>query len=110
MNEPKKKQRSPANKVPSITARRTQLHCGGVLQTSNGPCRCIVNNISTSGAAVSLTHSINVGAMVSLVIPGLGNFRGNVVWQSGVTCGIRFTSEERVPTIGLATREDRGLH
>lgn len=101
----------PSSFLPPLGTPRTRLHRSGVLQTTHGPYRCIVNNISDGGANVSVDATasadkpLTVGAKVSLTIAGLGYFQGQIVWQNGTTCGMRFAEGERASLDGLVVRE-----
>lgn len=107
---------SKRNSKPAITPfpnedlRRAKLHRAGVLQTSQGPYRCMVNDISIGGANLSLDKIICANGHVTLTIPGLGSFRGEFIWRNGTRYGMRFDDSEGVPAIGLLARTGRQSH
>jgi hypothetical protein len=73
--------------------RRRQLLWSGVLQTARGPAQCTVVDISHGGARVSVGSAVGAGQAVTLVVTGLGMFRGTVVWSEGGTIGIEFAQD-----------------
>ena len=70
--------------------RRRQLLWSGVLQTARGPAQCTVIDISQGGARISVAAAVERGQAVTLVVTGLGMFRGTVVWTDGANIGIEF--------------------
>jgi hypothetical protein len=73
--------------------RRRQLLWSGVLQTARGPAQCTVVDISAGGARVCAAASVEPGQAVTLVVTGLGMFRGAVVWSEAGNIGIEFANE-----------------
>jgi hypothetical protein len=73
--------------------RRRQLLWSGVLQTARGPAQCTVVDISAGGARISVAASVEPGQAVTLVVTGLGMFRGTVIWSEGATIGIEFAPD-----------------
>lgn len=72
--------------------RRRQLLWSGVLQSARGPMQCIVIDISRGGARVSVGAAsvVALGQAVTLLVLGMGLFRGTVVWAEDGSIGIRF--------------------
>lgn len=106
MREPNKKTNAHEIHITGLTQRRRQLQCVGILQAADGPCRCIVSNISVGGANLLLDELVDVSGEVSLTITGFGTFRGEIVWQDGARCGMRFASGQSLPMVGLTVREN----
>jgi PilZ domain len=75
--------------------RRRQITWSGVLQTARGPCQCLVNDISSGGARLSLGAAVNTGQHVTLLVTGLGMYRGTVVWAEAGNVGIRFAEDKK---------------
>ena len=74
--------------------RRRQLLWSGILQTACGPVQCIVVDISRSGARLSAGAAVKVGQAVTLLVAGMGMFRGTVVWAESGTIGLKFAEEK----------------
>lgn len=72
---------------------RKQLLWSGVLQTARGPCPCTVMDISRGGARLAMGPAVKVGQAVTLVVTGMGMFRGAVVWEEAGSLGIQFSEE-----------------
>lgn len=106
MREPTKKTKTIENHLSGLTLRRRHLQCLGILQTPNGPCRCTVGNISVGGANLLLDELVDVSGEISLTISGFGTFRGEIVWQDGLRCGMRFAGGQRLPIVGLMVPEN----
>lgn len=88
-----------AQPIEAREDRRRQLLWSGVLQTARGPCHCLVVDISQGGARVSAAAAVEIGQAVTLVVTGLGLFRGSVMWSEMGNIGIRFAPE---PVAGRA--------
>lgn len=73
--------------------RRRHILWSGVLQTARGPCSCLVVDISSGGARLSAAAVVEIGQAVTLVVTGLGLFRGTVIWSEAGNIGIRFAPE-----------------
>lgn len=73
-------------------ASRRQLLWSGVLQSARGPVQCLVIDISRGGARLSVgaAAAIALGQAVTLLVSGMGLFRGTVVWTEPGTVGISF--------------------
>lgn len=84
---------TPAQPIDERQDRRRQLLWSGVLQTARGPAQCTVVDISHGGARVSVAAAVNPGQAVTLVVTGLGLYRGMVVWSEGGTIGIEFAQD-----------------
>jgi len=84
---------TPAQPVEARQDRRRQLLWSGVLQTARGPGHCIVIDISHGGARVSRVPSVDIGQAVTLLVTGLGMFRGKVAWAEPDCLGIAFAPE-----------------
>lgn len=106
MREPNKKSKSRENHLTGLTLRRRELQCVGILQAPSGSCRCTVSNISVGGANLLLDELVDVSGEISLTITGFGAFRGEIVWQDGARCGMRFVGGQRLPLVGLTVREN----
>jgi len=106
VREPNKKAKTHKNHLPGLTLRRRQLQCVGILQAPNGPCRCFVSNISVGGANLLLDELVDVSGEISLTITGFGTFHGDIVWQDGARCGMRFAGGQSLPIVGLTAREN----
>ena len=74
--------------------RRRQLLWSGILQTARGPVQCIVIDISRGGARLSAAAAVKVGQAVTLLVAGMGMFRGTVVWTEPGTIGVQFAEEK----------------
>lgn len=72
--------------------RRGQLLWSGVLQTSRGPVHCLVLDISPGGARLSVGATIASGEAVTLMVAGMGMFRGSVAWAEPGTVGVVFAA------------------
>jgi hypothetical protein len=70
--------------------RRRQLLWSGILQTARGPVHCIVIDISRGGARLTAAVAVTVGQAVTLLVTGMGMFRGTVVWAESGTIGVKF--------------------
>jgi hypothetical protein len=77
----------------SCEERRSHLVWGGVLQTARGPVQCRVADLSRGGARLSVGVEIAVGQAVTLIVTGIGTFRGAVVWAASGTVGLQFAAE-----------------
>ncbi len=75
------------------TERRRQLLWSGVLQTARGPVQCIVADISQGGARLSLGAAVAQGEAVTLMVAGMGMFRGTIAWAEPGTVGVAFAAE-----------------
>ena len=73
--------------------RRRQLLWSGILQTARGPVQCIVVDISRGGARITAGAAVKVGQAVTLLVTGMGMFRGTVVWAEPGTIGVKFAEE-----------------
>lgn len=73
--------------------RRRHLLWSGVLQTARGPSQCTVMDISSGGARLCLAPAHEVGQAVTLLVHGLGLFRGTVIWRDVGELGIAFADE-----------------
>ena len=76
------------------TDRRRHLLWSGMLQTARGPAQCTVIDISRGGARLSAAASVTVGQSVTLLVTGMGLFRGAVVWTEPGTIGVKFVEEK----------------
>jgi len=85
----------PAGPPEERLDRRRQLLWSGMLQSASGPCPCTVVDISSGGAKLSTAATVKVGQAVTLLVSGIGMFRGTVVWTEGGSVGIAFTDEPR---------------
>jgi hypothetical protein len=74
--------------------RRRQLLWSGILQTARGPVQCIVVDISRGGARLSAGAVVKIGQAVTLLVTGMGMFRGTVVWTEPGTIGVKFAEEK----------------
>ncbi|HXQ50505.1 MAG TPA: PilZ domain-containing protein [Stellaceae bacterium] len=83
---------APEIAVEDREARRRQLLWSGVLQTARGPVQCIVIDISEGGARLSAGAVVNVGQSVTLMVQGMGMYRGSVVWTEAGTIGVKFAA------------------
>lgn len=63
------------------------------MQTARGPCPCIVVEISRGGARVSGVAPVETGQPVTLLVSGMGLYRGTVVWRESGSFGISFADE-----------------
>lgn len=80
----------------SLAARadsRKQLVWMGILQTARGPLRCLVADIRSEGARLSQAGEVRAGQMATLVVAGVGNFRGKIVQTDEPGLAIRFAPE-----------------
>lgn len=82
-----------ASPIESREDRRRQILWSGVLQSARGPCNCLITDISSGGARISAVTSVEIGQAVTLIVTGLGLFRGSVVWTEPGTIGIRFSDD-----------------
>jgi hypothetical protein len=73
--------------------RRRQILWSGVLQSPRGPIHCLVTDISRGGArlSVSAETGLKPGQAVTLMVTGMGHFRGTIAWTESGAIGIRFT-------------------
>jgi hypothetical protein len=78
----------------SAEERRAHLVWGGVLQTARGPVSCMVADLSRGGARVSVATEIPVGQAVTLIVTGIGTFRGAVVWADPGRVGLQFVAPQ----------------
>ncbi|HUB96122.1 MAG TPA: PilZ domain-containing protein [Stellaceae bacterium] len=76
----------------SAEERRAHLVWGGVLQTVRGPVPCRVADLSRGGARLSVAADIAVGQAVTLVVTGIGTFRGAVIWADTGELGLAFAA------------------
>ncbi len=75
--------------------RRRQLLWSGILhETARGPVQCIVIDISRGGARLSAAAAVKVGQAVTLLVAGMGMYRGTVVWSEAGTIGLQFIEEK----------------
>jgi hypothetical protein len=74
--------------------RRRQLLWSGILQTARGPVHCVVIDISRGGARLSAAAAVKIGQSVTLLVAGLGMYRGTVVWVQDGTIGLKFIEEK----------------
>ena len=74
--------------------RRRQLLWSGILQTARGPVQCIVIDISRGGARLSAAAAVKTGQAVTLLVAGMGMYRGTVVWSEAGTIGLQFIEEK----------------
>ncbi len=74
---------------------RRQMLWSGVLQTARGPCACIVVDLSHGGARISGVVAVEIGQSVTLVVSGMGLYRGTVVWRESGSLGISFADQRR---------------
>jgi hypothetical protein len=84
----------------SVDARRDarrQLLWSGTLQTSQGPCQCIVVDLSRGGAKLQLAKPVKIGQLVTLVVAGIGTYRGTVIWCENGSLGVKFAEERATP-------------
>lgn len=72
---------------------RKHVPWSGVLQTARGPFQCRVVDISPGGVKLSLAAEIPIGQPVTLIVAGLGAFRGEIVWQNDGMMGVKFAEE-----------------
>jgi hypothetical protein len=82
-----------ASGAPTMDQRRAarRRFCwSGTLQTSEGPFPCTVVDLSLGGAKVALHELPRRSRAVSLVMPQIGAFRGELVWQQDGIVGIGF--------------------
>jgi hypothetical protein len=84
---------TPVQPADARQDRRRQLLWSGVLQTARGPAQCTVVDISHGGARVSVASAVERGQAVTLVVTGLGMYRGTVVWSEGGAIGIEFAQD-----------------
>jgi hypothetical protein len=73
--------------------RRGQLLWSGVLQTARGPVQCLVVDISSGGARLSIGAPITAGEAVTLMVAGKGMFRGTVAWAQPGLVGVAFVQQ-----------------
>lgn len=77
--------------------RRRQILWSGVLQSARGPVQCLVTDISSGGARLSVgAAAVALGQAVTLLVAGMGLFRGTVVWAESGSVGVRFADAGRV--------------
>jgi hypothetical protein len=76
----------------SAEERRAHLVWGGVLQTARGPVSCMVTDLSRGGARLSIATELPVGQAVTLIVTGIGTFRGAVVWTDPGRAGLQFAA------------------
>jgi len=72
---------------------RKHVPWSGVLQTARGPFQCRVVDISPGGVKLSLGAEIPIGQPVTLIVAGLGAFRGEVVWEEKGMLGVKFAED-----------------
>src|SRR5271170_7817851 len=72
---------------------RRQMLWSGTLQTARGPCPCIVVDLSRGGARVSGVATVEIGQSVTLVVAGMGLYRGTVAWRESGSIGIGFADD-----------------
>jgi PilZ domain len=70
--------------------RRRQLLWSGVLQTSRGPVQCLVLDISSGGARLSVGAAVGSGEAVTLMVAGKGMYRGTIAWAEAGVIGVAF--------------------
>jgi len=58
------------------------------------------------GANLLLDELVDVSGEISLTISGFGTFRGDIVWQDGARCGMRFAEGQSLPMVGLMVHEN----
>lgn len=85
--------KSPARPVEAREDRRRQILWSGMLQTARGPFQCVVVDISRGGARVAHAPAVGIGQAVTLLVTGLGMFRGTVIWCETGNLGIEFAPE-----------------
>jgi hypothetical protein len=78
----------------SAEERRAHLVWGGVLQTARGPVPCMVTDLSRGGARLSIATVLPVGQAVTLIVTGIGTFRGTVVWTDPGRAGLQFAAPQ----------------
>lgn len=79
------------------TDHRRQLLWSGVLQSARGPVQCLVVDISERGARLSVgAAELALGQAVTLMVSGMGLFRGSIVSAERGTVGVRFSAERSV--------------
>ncbi len=71
-----------------------QIPWSGVLQSARGPCHCTIADLSRGGARVTVGSRFSVGQAVTLVVTGLGLFRGTVIWEEPGTLGVQFAQAQ----------------
>ena len=76
------------------TEARRQLLWSGVLQTARGPAQCLVLDISTGGARLSVGAVVAAGEAVTLMVAGMGMFRGTIVWAEQGVIGVAFAAAQ----------------
>jgi hypothetical protein len=77
----------------SAEERRDHLVWGGVLQTARGPVPCRVADLSRGGARLSVSTEFPVGQSVTLIVTGIGTFRGAVIWADAGQLGLQFAAQ-----------------
>ncbi len=55
--------------------------------------QCRVADLSRGGARLSVTTEIPVGQSVTLIVTGIGTFRGAVVWADAGRVGLQFAAQ-----------------
>ncbi|HUZ75128.1 MAG TPA: PilZ domain-containing protein [Stellaceae bacterium] len=83
----------PVGPVEAREDRRRQILWSAVLQTARGPCHCLVVDISRGGARIARAPAVGIGQAVTLMVTGLGMFRGTVVWSETGNLGIEFVPQ-----------------
>jgi len=87
----------PSTSLDARRDTRRQLLWSGVLQTARGPCQCLVVDLSRGGAKVSLATPVKTGQPVTLVVTGIGTYRGTVIWWENGSLGIKFAEDHATP-------------
>lgn len=66
---------------------------------------CEILNLSSGGAKLTFTQALEIGQKITLVLDPLGDFSGEVAWQTGSELGVSFCddSEQTLATVlGIA--------
>ncbi|MGH7088105.1 MAG: PilZ domain-containing protein [Stellaceae bacterium] len=84
--------------APAVLEKRTdrprQLLWSGVLQSARGPVQCLVVDISERGARLSVgAAELPLGQAVTLMVAGMGLFRGSIISAESGTVGVRFSAD-----------------
>ena len=92
-------------RVGRRTAARLRLHVPAELLLTDGQERCLLDDISTSGAQITLLRHLPAATWAVLRCGQMEGF-GEVMWSRGGHCGLRFESPLD-PAIVVAMRSIR---
>lgn len=74
--------------------RRWKTNWPAELTTAQGNTRCMVLDISSWGARLSLDTPVDLPDRVTLVIDGIGTIAAQVVWYRDDTMGLQFLEQQ----------------